>query len=63
MKKISVLMGLMVCSAAALAAEAVKGPPKPGIPGAQEKVAALKLAHTIELGGFPDWMMLTGGSV
>ena len=56
-----VALSSIALSTVAIAASAPQ--PRPGVPGVQTKVEDLKAAHTFELGGFPDWMVLIDGSV
>jgi virginiamycin B lyase len=41
----------------------VKQPPKPGVKEVQVPFSSLKPSYTFELGGFPDWMVLTNDAV
>ncbi len=65
--KLALLIAALIFSAGAFAAESSpltdKQPPKPGVPAVQVPIDTLKPSHVFDVGGVPDWMVITRDSV
>ena len=65
--KYTLLVAALVFSVGAFSAETGpltdKQPPKPGAPAVQVPIDTLKPSHVFDIGGVPDWMVITKDSV